>query len=66
MEFRLRITTDNLAFERTPQYELARILRDVADRLDEGKDFSEDTRLFDIFGNQVGWASLKEYNGHYD
>jgi hypothetical protein len=48
--FTLKIKTDNAAFDDTAQ-EIARILRDTADRLERGGEFGT---LRDINGNTVG------------
>lgn len=68
MTFRLTIDTDTAAFtgdaygaspagERNA--ETARILREVADRLDAGDDFTKYRTLFDLNGNDVGRAAFK-------
>ena len=64
VQFRLTINTDNAAFEGQYQgddhrFEVARILRDVADRLQRGEDFSFFETLRDINGNDVGRAAHK-------
>jgi hypothetical protein len=52
--FVLKIDTGNAAFEDDPNYELARILRAVADKVENGH---ADGRCYDINGNKVGsWA----------
>lgn len=54
--FTLQIATDNAAFEGDDRKtEIARILRDVADRLEQGKFVG---RLLDVNGNHVGRAEL--------
>jgi hypothetical protein len=55
MEFSLAIDCDNAAFE-NPRAEIARILRELADDL-ENSDYSM-FRLSDINGNNVGRAKL--------
>lgn len=58
--FRLTIRTDNAAFDEEYQaQETARILRDVADKLDAGENFEMFRTLFDINGNDVGRAAFK-------
>jgi hypothetical protein len=61
---------ENAAFEDAPSVEAARILRELADRLDGGRrrDYSSphphfspghDQALHDINGNEVGFAVVK-------
>lgn len=47
----------NAAFERNPRPEIARILRETADKLEQGRDV---LALRDINGNTVGDAILIE------
>ncbi len=49
--FTLTIDCDNAAFEEQPAQELARILRDVAARIERGTDCGT---VHDINGNTVG------------
>lgn len=56
MTFRVEIETDNAAFG-DEKGELARILRRLADRLDDGADRG---RCFDLNGNVVGRWALNE------
>lgn len=49
--FTLKVYTDNAAFADDPDGEVARILRDVADRVEGGQ---EDGAVRDINGNTVG------------
>lgn len=65
-QFRLYITTENAAFEGSEdgRAEIARILRDTADRLEcwpehGGEDFRWYQTLRDINGNDVGRAGIK-------
>lgn len=55
--FKLTIDCGNAAFDPTPDYEIARILRSMADRL-EGLNLDADTvvNLYDINGNHCGTA----------
>ena len=53
--FRLVIDTDNAAFEDSPTGEIARILRQMADDIEETGDVRNPR---DYNGNQVGTASL--------
>lgn len=57
MKFKVTIATDNAAFmeEDDPRPETARILRELADRLDNGADTYI---LHDANGNTVGRASF--------
>lgn len=55
--FRLEIKTDNDAFSDLPEMEVARILRDLADRLERnGMPGRTSLRLYDLCGNNVGQA----------
>lgn len=54
--FTLSIKTDNEAFEGDPGYEVARILRRLADRVECGED--GEIILVDINGNRVGMADF--------
>jgi len=66
MAFTLTISTENAAFEDCgfgcQEIEVARILREVADQVEAGKDFSMFRTLFDINGNDVGRAAFKNWN----
>jgi len=55
--YTLSIKTDNAAFEDDPGYEIARILRQVADRVECGEE--GDIILRDVNGNRVGMAGFK-------
>jgi|GEM_PF-1015535 len=54
---RLLIDTRNAAFEGNPNGEVARILRELSERIDEGV-FPE--KLIDINGNTVGYVHIEE------
>jgi len=60
--FKLEIKTDNAAFEeigeKSPRYEVCRILRELADRIEDN--YSELYRLRDLNGNAVGRAEFFE------
>lgn len=63
MTFRLEISTDNAAFEgELEKLETARILREVAKRVEAGEDFDTYRTLRDINGNDVGRAAFKTWN----
>lgn len=51
MELVIRIATDNAAFE-DDSYELGRVIREAADRIDSGE--SLPFKLRDVNGNTVG------------
>lgn len=53
MTARIEIKMDNAAFDDAPASELSRILRGVADDLENGV-MPEQIRLADINGNRVG------------
>lgn len=58
MRFLLEVKMDNAAFDEEPQWELARILRGVADDVTDRGRF--DMALYDINGNAVGRARMLE------
>jgi len=67
MRLTITIDTDNDAFQEcgggwTQSYETARILRDLAKRIDGNPHFSAgySQPLRDINGNEVGYMSVKE------
>jgi len=53
--FKLKIRTDNAAFQEDRVEELARILNEVISKIGEGFNYS---LLFDINGNEVGEYTL--------
>jgi hypothetical protein len=55
-QIKITINTGNSAFEGGEGYELARILRGLADKLENG---SEPSKLMDINGNSVGTIEYK-------
>ena len=59
-KFTVNIRCDNAAFDDAPESEIARILRDIADKLesDGASGFFETIR--DINGNDVGRHALKD------
>lgn len=57
--FRLKITTDSAAFDTDnggAPAEVARILRDIAQRIEDANTLPEVLRLYDFNGNYVGEA----------
>lgn len=54
----IKIKTGNDAFQYDPRPELARILRELADRVAEDRDREWKTNLLDCNGNTVGTATL--------
>jgi hypothetical protein len=75
MTFKLTIDTDNAAFsdddddmhaDDQKARETARILREVAARLERGDDFSMYQTLHDLNGNDVGRAAFKNADGTPD
>jgi hypothetical protein len=57
----IRIDMDNAAFEQ-PTYEVARILRNLADRVEKHSRFvpRQGLTLRDVNGNVVGYCRVKE------
>lgn len=55
--FKIEIETGNAAFEDDRNMELARILRQIAERLENGEDAG---RVLDINGNKVGSFEIEE------
>lgn len=64
MNFSLTIDCGNAAFDETPASEVARILRELAHRLEQDGVLSSEHgnafRLFDSNGNRVGLATVGE------
>lgn len=56
--FHLYIHTDNAAFDPNAKLEIARILRETAERLEDGESFRTYRTLLDTNGNDVGRAKL--------
>jgi hypothetical protein len=61
MKFSLTFDCDNAAFDDFPESEIARILRSVADRVDDG-DRDPGGLIFDVNGNHVGEWNIEEEN----
>jgi hypothetical protein len=68
MDVTIRINCDNAAFidDFTPTTELARILRELADKVDGNKWFDDgySMSIMDINGNSVGHLSVTERVKH--
>jgi hypothetical protein len=58
MNFTLNIDCDNAAFEEDSSAEVARILRTLADKLDNGQTYFPN--VFDLNGNGVGLAQFND------
>ncbi len=50
--FKLSFETGNAAFDETPATEIARILRDIARKVEQGESFGG--RIRDVNGNTIG------------
>lgn len=57
MKATIKIQMDNAAFDEFPASELGRILREVAERAEDG---DTERNLFDINGNKVGRFEVSE------
>lgn len=57
--FRIEIETDNAAFADHAPSEVARILRDLADKLDHCHGLPAHVPLYDLNGNKVGFAQCE-------
>jgi len=57
MKFSVTVKCDNAAFDPDPLEELARIIRDLADRLDRGVAFGS---IRDVNGNCVGSFAIHD------
>lgn len=53
--FSLQFNTNNAAFEDDPAFEIARILRTVADRIDTTSINMDNRGIYDATGNAIGW-----------
>ena len=63
MKFKIEIDTDNAAFSEIEGSEVARILRGIASTVEEtsGDNFDDyAVSLFDLNGNKVGFALVKD------
>ena len=52
--FALTIHTGTDAFKPDPSLELARILREVADQIEAGRDYGKSVPVRDVNGNDIG------------
>ena len=59
-KFTLQFDTGNEAFADNPDLEIARILRTVADRIENGDRYDTFRNILDLNGNIVGVFALKE------
>jgi hypothetical protein len=59
--FRVNIACDNAAFDPNPRAEIARILREIAKRVENGDDIMTYRNAYDINGNTVGTFALKDF-----
>lgn len=63
MKFELHIECDNAVFQGTVLGEVARILKSEAEKMARfGDEEIWDNTLFDLNGNKVGRATLKEHD----
>jgi hypothetical protein len=60
MKFTINMTCDNAAFEDEPAPEVARILRSIANKLDERDGYDKYQTILDVNGNDVGRWRLGE------
>lgn len=60
MKFRLNLNCDNAACDDAPEQEIARILRDAADRIENGDLPRSYTNVRDTNGNTVGAYRMRE------
>ena len=62
MRFELNFSMDNAAFEELPSVEAARILRDLAERIEYHPHFSpgHSQPVCDLNGNEVGSFAVEE------
>lgn len=56
MKLKIVIDMGNAAFSDAPEWEVARILRDYADRIEGGRDMN--AFMMDVNGNRVGEAKV--------
>ncbi len=64
--FILKIDCDNAAFSNSKQdcdFELGRILREIAEKIESGQDYSHFRTVQDYNGNEVGRYALKGWRG---
>jgi hypothetical protein len=56
MEFNVHFECDNAAFDDAPRYEISRILKELAERIEDGGDWTGVIR--DVNGNRIGEFEL--------
>lgn len=61
--FHLTVNVDNAAFDPDPRPELARILRAVAQLVEDGEHIGHYLTVFDVNGNDVGRFAIKNEDG---
>ena len=61
-KFELFFSCDNAVFDDAPMAEVSRILRDVAQRIDDGDDAGFYRTIRDINGNDIGRFKLIREN----
>lgn len=59
-QFAIQFDTDSAAFDDAPEVETARILRDIASRIESGAIDSDGAVVHDINGNNIGQVMLDE------
>jgi hypothetical protein len=56
----ITLNTDNEAFETHAEYEVARILRELADRIESGDIDDDGASIHDVNGNTIGQLTVEE------
>ncbi|MEA3641894.1 MAG: hypothetical protein VBE63_18435 [Lamprobacter sp.] len=56
-ELTLGMSLDNAAFEDDPSFEITRILRDLADKIEQ-RGLQDEMILWDLNGNRVGKVAI--------
>jgi len=56
-ELTLSMSLDNAAFEDDPSFEITRILRDLADKIEQ-RGLQDEMILWDLNGNRVGKVAI--------
>lgn len=60
-KMQIEINADNAAFDDEPSYEIARILRDLAKRIETNGCHDATFSLYDVNGNKCGWADFEGF-----